>query len=76
MPACERCWRDAGGNADEYERLLAERKTSPCRPCGECSGRGSLRNYGPYLPLYRECPACGGTGMVRSEVSAPGAIRA
>ena len=32
MAACEKCWRDAGGNPSEYERLLVLRKGNNCTP--------------------------------------------
>ena len=35
MSSCEKCWRDAQGSADvarEYQRLMAERKDTPCSP--------------------------------------------
>lgn len=32
MPACEKCWSDAGGSTAEYYRLLDERKDNPCSP--------------------------------------------
>jgi len=32
MAACEKCWRDAGGNPYEYERLLVLRKGNACTP--------------------------------------------
>lgn len=40
MSACEKCWSDAsrrvfltgGSTADEYQKLLAERKNCPCSP--------------------------------------------
>lgn len=46
MPACQKCWGDAGyvsmtrgtSKAEEYGKLIDERKDSPCTPeeqCGE-----------------------------------------
>ncbi len=32
MAACEKCWRDAGANPAEYERLLVLRKGNSCTP--------------------------------------------
>ena len=29
---CEKCWSDAGGNAERYLELLAERRETPCTP--------------------------------------------
>jgi len=54
MSACEKCWRDAHMGpyvsvADEYARLIEERKDNPCTPeeqagpdafaCPECGRR-------------------------------------
>ncbi len=30
MSACEKCWRDSGGNPDRYAELLVERATHVC----------------------------------------------
>lgn len=32
MASCEKCWNDAGGNTDKYQRLIKERVTNPCTP--------------------------------------------
>ena len=44
MVSCEKCWRDAGGNPDEYHRLLAERDCTPEQQAG---------------PEAKKCPECG-----------------
>ena len=38
MASCEKCWRDAGGRADEYARLVKERKTNLCSPEDQAGG--------------------------------------
>ena len=48
MPSCEKCWRDAGGRADEYSRLVKERQDNPCSPEEQAGGEDA-----------RECPECG-----------------
>ena len=30
MVSCEKCWNDAGGNAQRYRDLIVERKDKPC----------------------------------------------
>jgi hypothetical protein len=52
MSACEKCWHDAHVNpfasvADEYERLMNERREHPCTP-EEQAG-----------PDATQCPTCG-----------------
>lgn len=47
MSSCEKCWADAGGDPDEYRRLLKERDAIPCTP-EEHAG-----------PDATTCPACG-----------------
>lgn len=47
MSTCEKCWADAHSVADEYVRLLRERRDHPCSP-EEQAG-----------PNARECPWCG-----------------
>ena len=32
MSCCEKCWRDANGDPDDYQKLLVERKDDPCTP--------------------------------------------
>ena len=32
MPSCEKCWRDANGDPEEYSRLFDERSGTPCTP--------------------------------------------
>ena len=54
MPSCERCWSDAGGDADLYAELLIERRDDPCSPedqagpgagvCPDC-GRRTVHQY-------------------------------
>lgn len=51
MSACEKCWRDAHRGpqfdvADEYRRLIEERRDHPCTP-EEQAG-----------PDATECPTC------------------
>lgn len=35
MSACEKCWRDSGGDAVEYEKLVTERNCSPEKRAGD-----------------------------------------
>jgi hypothetical protein len=52
MAACEKCWNDAylmyeGRQAENYHRLLEERKDNPCTPgeqCGELHVRDESGN--------------------------------
>lgn len=30
MPACEKCWRDSGGDHERYLELIEERYETPC----------------------------------------------
>jgi hypothetical protein len=46
MSACEKCWADAGGNANEYANLMLTRKEHPCTP-EQQAGQGAT-----------ECPEC------------------
>ena len=51
MPSCEKCWSDAHRGdqfsvAEEYARLISERKDNPCTP-EEQAG-----------PDAEECPDC------------------
>ena len=39
MSACEKCWRDAGGDPDRYHELLNQRKDSPCTPEEQAGGK-------------------------------------
>jgi hypothetical protein len=65
MPACEKCWEDAGGDSERYRELLVERKDNPCTPeehagrnakiCPDCERR-TVHQY-----AYR-CVICGVVG--------------
>lgn len=44
MSSCEKCWRDSGGNATEYARLVASRT---CKPEEQAGGEDA-----------KICPAC------------------
>jgi hypothetical protein len=51
MAACEKCWRDAHRGpqfsvADEYQRLIEERRDNPCTPEQQAG------------PDATECPVC------------------
>ncbi len=35
MSSCERCWKEANGNADRYHELLAINRCSPEEQAGE-----------------------------------------
>ena len=49
MPSCEKCWRDAGGNPEEYWRLIKFREEyNIICPPGEQAGEGATA-----------CPKCG-----------------
>ena len=48
MPACEKCWHDAKGDADEYARLLLKRSHKPCTPEEQAGGGEAMM-----------CPYCG-----------------
>ena len=48
MPSCEKCWRDAHGEADRYSELLMERKDFPCTPEQQAGGEDA-----------GECEKCG-----------------
>ncbi len=62
MSSCEKCWHDAGGNADLYSRLVESRRENPCTPeqqagddagyCPKCSRKTIHQHTG-------ECMACG-----------------
>lgn len=59
MSACEKCWADAGGDSDEYRRLIEVRE--PCTPeqqagldaseCPDCNRLAIHQHTG-------ECMAC------------------
>ena len=44
MSACEKCWRDAGGNSILYKTLMASRNCTPRQQAG---------------PNAKVCPTCG-----------------
>lgn len=46
MSSCEKCWTDAGGDADRYAQLLEERRGNAC----------SLQEMAG--PDAKECPRC------------------
>ena len=47
MASCEKCWSEAGGDANRYHELLLSRENAPC----------SLEEQaGPDASV---CPACG-----------------
>ena len=50
MSACEKCWRDAGGNHERYLELLKEREGNPCTPAEQA---GDDYDGAPY------CSDCG-----------------
>ena len=59
MGSCEKCWRDAGGDAFRYRELLQEQKCSPeeqagpeAKHCPDC-GRQSIHMYTGM------CTSCG-----------------
>lgn len=50
MSACEKCWADAGGNADSYSRLIVDRNVIGRPPL--CSPEDQAG------PDATECPEC------------------
>ena len=54
MASCEKCWKDANGNAERYSQLIKERFSEPCTPeeqagedaknCDKC-GRKTVHQY-------------------------------
>lgn len=60
MPACEKCWADAHRGpqfsvADEYRRLIEERKDNPCTPEEQC---GEMHLLMDWTDRPRQC-RCG-----------------
>ena len=47
MASCEKCWRDAGGDASRYVQLLIDREYDPCTPEEQAGGENA-----------RMCPQC------------------
>lgn len=47
MSACEKCWREAGGDAERYSALIGERRSQPCSAEEQAGERAE------------ECPWCG-----------------
>ena len=54
MSSCERCWKEANGNADRYHELLAINRCSPEEQAGENA---------------TECPRCDADGARRKMMS-------
>ena len=65
MASCEKCWTDAGGDADRYGVLIAMRKEHPCTPeqqagddarfCVACE-RMTVHQY-VHVCMNPECPS-------------------
>lgn len=78
MSACEKCWSDAHGDpyksvAEEYERLIEERRDRPCtpeeqagpdaKPCPQCGGRRVLHQHtGECMASISHAPPKPGEG--------------
>lgn len=45
MATCEKCWRDAGGDPDDYKELLRQRKDNPCSLKEQCGERHLVLDY-------------------------------
>ena len=64
MASCEKCWKDAGGNSEQYFRLLENREDHKCTPeqqagelankCVVC-GRLTMHQYANVC-MNQECP--------------------
>ena len=65
MPACEKCWSDAGGSALRYRELLEQRNESdtPCTPADQCGERHAMGSDG-------RC-ACGLFDFAKSSPAVP-----
>ena len=63
MPGCEKCWHDAhviadaigGSVADEYARLINQRREAPCTPEEQC---GEMHLLLDWMDRPRQC-LCG-----------------
>ena len=69
MSTCEKCWREAHRGpqfsvADEYHRLMAERKENPCTPEEQAGPDAKPCQTCGRLTLHQVTgePMCGCTG--------------
>lgn len=65
MSSCEKCWADAGGDADRYKWLLANRK-----PCSAEEQAGPNAGFCPEclrktIHQHTGQPMCGCEGRVK-----------
>ena len=60
MPSCETCWRDAGGNAERYAKLVQERRCTPEEQAGKDSGTCYVCGRRTMHPHAHVCmnPSC------------------
>ena len=47
MAACEKCWKESGGQVGEYRRLLTWRHDSPCTAAEQCGDRHLILPHEP-----------------------------
>ena len=60
MSSCERCWRDAAGDPDRYQRLIRSPKDcTPEQQAGRDAGWCSVCRVRAVHEITRECMACG-----------------
>ena len=59
MPSCEKCWVDAGGDADTYYCLLGTRSCSPEEQAGEDATTCPKCKRRTVHHYARICMACG-----------------
>lgn len=59
MPACERCWADSGGDADEYRRTLDRRVgTNRCTPEQQAGPNATKCVRCRNLTAHQYCRVC------------------
>ena len=55
MANCEKCWRDSGGDVEEYQRLVLIRNCTPEEQAGEGAEKCPVCNR---LAMHIYCHVC------------------
>lgn len=63
MPSCEKCWSDAHRGpmfsvAEEYHKLLAERKDNPCTPEQQAGINATICPICDRFTVHQHCKIC------------------
>lgn len=67
MAACEKCWRDSGGDPDLYRDLIEQRKDNPCSPEDQAGEDAKLCPMCGRKAVHVHCHVCMACGRIAKD---------